>query len=109
MSPEQLAEIEARAAAATPGPWEVAGAGGLRGTDEYFVRMGEDDAYNDVAIASDIFDPIYNEISKANAAFIAHARADVPALVAEVRRLRKENEDLARELTLRDENVKWTG
>lgn len=89
MTPEQLAEIEARAAAATPGPWEVAEAGGPRGTDEYFVRMGEDDAYSDVAIAADIFDPIYNEISQANASFIAHARADVPALVAEVRRLQE--------------------
>ena len=28
---------------------------------------------------------------EANAAFIAHAREDVPALVAEVRRLRTEN------------------
>jgi hypothetical protein len=78
MTPEQLAEIEARAEAATPGVWywEALGEHG------YPQRIGND---AEVAVAETWTDP---EWPPANAEFIAHARTDVPDLVAEVRRLR---------------------
>jgi hypothetical protein len=68
---ERLAEIEARANAATPGPWHA----------EHRGVMAEGvEIVDDCAVAG--WD-VYPE----NQAFIAHARADVPDLVAEVRRL----------------------
>jgi hypothetical protein len=65
MSPDQLAAIEARAQAATEGPWEM---------DEgsYHVYRGED------MICADLY-------TEPDAAFIAAARTDVPALLALVR------------------------
>ena len=59
MDEAKLSEIEARARAATPGPWLVCAA---------------EDAAEGLPVA--------------------HAREDVPALVAEVRRLQKANEAL---------------
>lgn len=58
MTEAELAEIEARANAATPGPWKI---GGLRR-----LQMG---------------------LMEQDADFVTAARTDVPALVAEVRRL----------------------
>lgn len=76
MTPERLAEIKARAEAATPGPWHVNGPyasmdtptildhnGGILGRTTHYAWMRE------------------------NAAFMAAARSDVPELVAEVERL----------------------
>ncbi len=77
-----LNAIKARCEAATPPPWEVAEAGGYESgrfhLDEYFVRRPGDD----VAIAADIIDPDTCEPSKDLATFIAHARTDIPALIA---------------------------
>ena len=71
MTAERLAEIEARANAATPGPW----------WPEHRGVMAEGvEIVDDCAVAG--WDA-YPE----NQAFIAAARTDVPALVAEVRRL----------------------
>jgi hypothetical protein len=68
---ERLAEIEARANAATPGPW----------WPEHRGVMAEGvEIVDDCAVAG--WD-VYPE----NQAFIAAARIDVPDLVAEVRRL----------------------
>ena len=57
----------------TPGPWEVADAGGYEGfkyqLEEYFVRRPEDD----VAIASEVLDPDTCKPSEANARLIAAA------------------------------------
>lgn len=75
MTNEDLSQIEARAAAASPGPWTlgapegpmdgptVKDADGLTLVEDVSIRITECD-------------------------FIAHARTDVPALVSEVRRLR---------------------
>lgn len=71
MTNEELDEIEKRAAAATPGPW-------CCGYDEDSLYSGE--AY--VARFEHGDDQV----------FVAHARTDVPALVAEVRRLRGASE-----------------
>ena len=79
MTEEELTAIEARAAAATVGPWRHDTDGGAIGAVEaggmalaqVQQRVPRDNARRDL-----------------DAAFIAAARADVPALVAEVRRLR---------------------
>ena len=84
-----LDAIEARANAATPGPWASDFAKNTAG----FVG-----AY-DVAEGSFIISVVPNGLTQENAAFIGHSRTDVPALIAEIRRLREElvSKDEARE------------
>ena len=92
MTPMELAEIEARANAATPGPWEV---GVLR-------RECDHPTTNQFTEERSVFPPLGEsgpvalaaEGEHENGAFIAHARTDVPALIAEVKRLRAENDVL---------------
>ena len=71
MDATKLAEIAVRANAATPGPWEP----------EHRGVVG-----NDVFIVEDCVTAGWDAY-RANQAFIATARTDVPDLVAEVRRL----------------------
>ena len=75
MTPERLAEIRARAEAATEGPWWT-----TRNLRPATIFSGEGSDYND-AVADDA--------EPADATFIAHARTDVPELVAEIERLRE--------------------
>jgi len=84
MSELDLDAIEARAKAATPGPWEYDGCSvtdwGV--TASHTITMewmpnGRGDGTN--------------ERESPDGQFIAHAREDVPALIAELRRLREEN------------------
>ena len=85
-----LDAIEARAEAATPGPWhtQVTTAcfdviqGGDRHTDNRYISMMGVDSDPD----GDFRD--YSE-SNADADFIAYARTDIPALVAELRAARE--------------------
>lgn len=85
MTNDQLAEIEVRANAATPGPWHLNSADGC-----YTVCTGpEDDTDGPHECIASIFDTEDGSDFK-NAVFCAHSRADVPALIAEVRRLRTE-------------------
>jgi hypothetical protein len=81
-----LGAIEARAAAATPGPWEAKrdGEGGS------LVRMPDGDS----ARVTGVDDAI----------FIANARTDVPALVAAVRERDEQIAVLKREI----EDLGWT-
>jgi hypothetical protein len=99
MTQEQVDEIKARVDAATPGPWLSRTSSnwvdGKRTTTEYFV-MREDD---DVAVCADCVDPNTSKPSEANADFIAYAREDIPALLAEVERLQAENARLRDRLT----------
>lgn len=67
MTPEQLDAIEARANAATPGPWT------LDHPDDGTEITGPDSTVTELDIQ-----------------FIIHARTDIPALIAEIRRLRRE-------------------
>lgn len=77
ISSEELDAMEARASAATPAPWVTNF--GVHGDpiihEEGAPRTGE------VARIS----PAPGDYGKNNAVFIAHARADVPKLVARVR------------------------
>ena len=70
MTAAELDAIEQRAHAATEGPWEAS----AHRTGHYLV------------ICPDC--GVRGGYERADAEFIAHARSDVPALVAEVRRLR---------------------
>lgn len=78
---EKLDEIEARAEAATDGPWRV----------EPYSEAHKGSFIVVSADGTELFDADahYNECILA-----AHARQDVPALVAEVRRLRAVLEDM---------------
>jgi hypothetical protein len=85
MDDKQLNEIEARANAATSGPWF-----------EGDVWVFTDPIYEDDNRLSNVLGMSYTDPERAgaehqrglrNARFIAHAREDVPALLAEVRRL----------------------
>lgn len=74
-----LDAIRRRAAAATPGPWKIGS------------RFGCGVLGSAVAVISGKLPPIEldpHRNGRADAAFIAHARQDVPALLAEVDRLR---------------------
>lgn len=108
MNAQQLQEIKARAEAATPGPWywdtnrrfqscmlKAPHDGGTCVVD--FVRWGTQRAqprFNDTAtlfggILRTMEEYDAQELPNHNAIFIAHAREDIPALVAEVERLRE--------------------
>ncbi len=98
MTDEQLREIEKRAEAATPGPWcyELVGVKhsdwvvGIAINDDGKPLAGEliDEGEFVVENVCWRFGLAETEDGN-NAAFIAHAREDIPALIAEVRRLRK--------------------
>lgn len=83
MNDEQLQAIRARCEAATPGPWhewhiDKAPSGIICDTRE-----------NGVAQTFNRIDEAYPN-DGANASFIAHAREDVPTLLAEVADLRRQ-------------------
>jgi hypothetical protein len=89
MTEQELQAIEDRANAATPGLWED-----QDGVDDHHygsIGIG----YKHIALCNYFNSPDKNicvtrEEQIANTAFIAHARMDVSALVAEVRMLQKE-------------------
>jgi protein-S-isoprenylcysteine O-methyltransferase Ste14 len=88
MTVDWLAEIEARANAATPGPWADTPDGSYRSVVTATVR---DPMYlgDETWVVSVLGPAMKMPQARANAVFMAHARADVPELVAEVRRLRE--------------------
>lgn len=100
MTAERRAAIKARADAATPGPWVVSSeyASGVDlGYKPDHERTWGYGCGND--FVCDLNDGEYHEYHNkaeqmANASFIAHARENVPALMAEVERLRAENKRL---------------
>jgi hypothetical protein len=78
-----LDPIKARAAAATPGPWKP------DGRNAFALQHGMSYLARSVIKAG-----VPESQKRTDAVFIAHAREDVPALLAEVERLRAENESL---------------
>lgn len=66
MTPERVAEIKARCAAATPGPWEA--------TDNHFVVPGVG------AVSFDTDNPFTGDSSN-DTAFVAAVRTDLPDLL----------------------------
>lgn len=96
MTPLDLAPIEARAEAATKGPWDTLGGNLVRAIAadrELAVPIFRSEAPVDWHKNKRLTHPVFvrayrDEVN--NATFIAHAREDIPALIAEVRRLREE-------------------
>ena len=76
LSDDELRAMEERAERATPGPWGVDG-------NDCAVETPADGADGNVCLV--------RPRRAANADFIAHARTDLPRLLAEVRALREEN------------------
>ena len=98
MTEERLAEIMEREKSATQGPWKA-------GKDDFtknIIQAAKDRGTIIVQRRDDhnMFWNSYIPIAQtfADADFIAHAREDIPALLAEVERLRAENEVLGKSL-----------
>ncbi len=80
LTPEQLAEIEVRADAATAGPWQIS-------IDDFYIES--------TTVFDDVNEPTHDREPRliletlpdadADTTFIAAARADVPALLAHIR------------------------
>jgi hypothetical protein len=87
MTDEELQAIRARAEAATPGPW-TEGAGKVAGGETRELVIGADNR-TIIAMAYGGFGHPTPDCTRADRAFIAAARTDVPALLAEVDRLRE--------------------
>lgn len=88
MDAKYLEGIKAREQAATPGPWKV-GDGDeksyFRGSEAVISKLR---VVTDRAVYGD--DSAFDGQTYSDIAFIAHSRADIPALLAEVERLQKE-------------------
>jgi hypothetical protein len=81
ISSQELAEILARAEAATPEPWISYIEGRDHTSGDSFIMTGINNAYGD---------GIYLEGATVNDQdFIAHARQDIPKLVSEVKKLKQ--------------------
>ena len=78
-----LDAIRVRADGATPGPWE-------------FVVVADREGKRTVLSIGGAKGWTPHELPDSAATFIAHARTDVPALVAEVKRLRRIVDDVVR-------------
>ena len=100
MTEKQLREIEERANAATEGPWECVPRdvffykvdGETRLDDRPILTLEKVASYgHDRFLGADIEgppEPGRGTLTVPDAWFIAHARTDIPALIAEVRRLK---------------------
>ena len=75
-----LDAIEARANAATAGPWSI---DYIEHTGEHGILINEPDGT--LGCAGRL---VANWLTYSNAEFVAHAREDIPALIEEIRRLR---------------------
>lgn len=84
MIDEQLAEIKARCEAATPGPWAVGANNPYRDRSAIYQTP---DAQKVNPLRWQVA-AICREVRQCDSDFIAHARTDIPALLAEVERLR---------------------
>lgn len=80
MTDEELDRLDALAQAATPGPWEVKAKSGIRPVGR---TQNVAATYLQVAEGGGTLYPFAE-----NAAFIAASRTAIPALIAEIRRLR---------------------
>lgn len=92
MTDDELKAIEARANAATPGEWQVGPEIPLAKGREGLMHINAGD-YGEVArLLSYLQDAELAGRWRADAQFIAHAREDIPKLIAEIRRLREERD-----------------
>lgn len=99
LTPERLAAIEARAEAATGKPWfatPVPDKLSDNGPDFWLI-----DAVSEKNQETEVAELCHKPGDKAkhNAAFIAHARTDIPDLLAAYKAAQEENERLERHIT----------
>ncbi len=87
LSPDDLAEIEARCQAATPGPWQVL-------SDSTVACSWLNAATDEDNAAIALFDYRTQEENQANADFAAVARDAIPRLTAEIKQLRQRVQQL---------------
>lgn len=88
MSLKQLAEIEDRCVAATPAPWKAT-TQAEKEDGWLLAHFGDDYATGSWDVMATLkVDEVRG--ADADATFVAHARTDLPACVAEIRRLRDE-------------------
>lgn len=119
LSDERLAEIEQREAAATPGPWGTYEAGGGGRIDiaadmehtgygyrcrREIARLDEEPIDNDRSHDHWDEDDDWSQVHH-DAEFVAHARSDVPALVAEVKRLKAALRDACDHIAEQDSEI----
>lgn len=93
-----LEAIEGRVAKTTPGPWDAVLQETSLGTKVGLYIKG----LPSYQVCGDGVKGMF----ASDAEFIAHARTDIPALLAEVRRLKSENERLSEAVTLQQVEVK---
>ena len=79
MTPEELKEIDKRATEATPAPWRVNQIAGY--TVDQIHACSEGEPFSNQNYVATAEGPNYSK----DAVFIAHARTDVPALLAHIR------------------------
>ena len=80
LTEEEIAAIHARCTAATPGPWRSYIEGRDHTSGSSFIMTGEGEVRGE--------DIELSGATPADQDFIAHARQDIPRLLAEIQRLR---------------------
>ena len=99
MTKERLQQLEALEQAATKGPWEVQDASN---PDE------DEPCYREIRGWTDeSSDGTYLKLSVDDAAFVAESRTALPELIAEVRRLKAENSDMAQLFNFLGPYIQW--
>lgn len=91
MTDNDLKGVEERANAATPGPWNES-KDSWDGTEYSVIRGPEGEIVLQEPTSFSVYPSasfVTAEGMEADIAFAAHAREDVPKLIAEIRRLRK--------------------
>ena len=95
-------ELKRLAEAATPGPWKTNTAGSAKRGEPYKITeiyVYAPDTQDDTAICADVVDPVTQEPSEVNAAYISAASPDVVlGSLAEIDRLRTQNQALVKEM-----------
>ncbi|MFD6268778.1 hypothetical protein [Nocardia asteroides] len=86
LSDDHLDVIEARCAAASPGPWTAFVEARDDDSGDDFIRVGDDGNESDMYVSRELL-----PAAAADLDFIASAPQDIPTLVAEIRRLRAAN------------------
>jgi hypothetical protein len=92
MTNEELKAIRERTEAATPGPWywEKLDADGWNDTEMPYLASASDEGVMHFGDCEQYYPSEGSPPNDEDAEFIAHAREDVPKLLAEIERLRRE-------------------
>jgi hypothetical protein len=94
MDEHSLQELERLERAATPGPWRssIEGRDHTAGDSAIFTVPDPRQSDSDIYVSIRVHDGGWHPVAGADQDFIAAARNSIPALIAEIRRLRAERE-----------------